>query len=105
MAKSLFIFIFFYFLFLLLLDLLHKEEVWESVISQVSCYVTKSHEECGKVAHRPGSSCISSIQEINKDSIEFSLSTWTWRVIELSSKLLHWWANYHTVFKSYQDLS
>jgi len=29
----------------------------------------------GKIVHRPCSSCISSVQEMNKDSIEFSLST------------------------------
>jgi len=34
--------------------------------------------------HRLCSSCISSVQVINKDLIEFSLSTWTWRVIKLS---------------------
>jgi len=46
--------------------------------------MTKSHKECGKIVHRPCSSCISSVQEINKDSIEFSLSTWTWRGFKLS---------------------
>jgi len=35
-----------------------------------------SHDECEKVVHRPGSKCISSIQGLNKDSIEFFLSTW-----------------------------
>jgi len=50
----------------------------------VSCHMTKSHEEYGKIVHRPCSSYISSIQEINKDSIEFSLSTQTWTVIKLS---------------------
>ena len=33
-----------------------------------------SHDEYGKIVHRPYSSCISSAQEINKDSIEFFLS-------------------------------
>jgi len=52
--------------------------------------MTKSHEECGKIVHRPYSSCISSVQEINEDSIEFFLSTQTWRVIKSSqTKLLH----------------
>ena len=37
------------------------------------CHVMK----CGKVVHRP-CSCISSVQEIEKNSIEFSLSTQTW---------------------------
>jgi len=46
--------------------------------------------KCGKIVHRPCNSCISSVQELNKDFIEFSLSTQTWRVIKLSqAKLLH----------------
>ena len=33
--------------------------------------------------------CISSVQQLNENSIEFFLSTWTWRVIKLSwAKLL-----------------
>jgi len=32
------------------------------------------HDKCGKVVHRPCSSCISNIGKSNKDSIEFSLS-------------------------------
>ena len=47
------------------------------------CHSVTLHEECGKIVHRPCSSCISSIQEINKDFIEFSLLTQTWRVIKL----------------------
>ena len=35
----------------------------------------KSHNECEKIVHRPYNSCISNIQEIHKDSIEFSLSS------------------------------
>jgi len=35
----------------------------------------KSHDNHGKVVHRPCSSCISSVQEMHKDSIEFSLSS------------------------------
>jgi len=34
--------------------------------------------------HRPGSNCISSIQEINGNSIKFSLSTQTWSEFESS---------------------
>jgi len=34
-----------------------------------------SHDECGKVVHRPCSKYIDSIQELNKNFIEFSLST------------------------------
>jgi len=49
----------------------------------------RSYEECGKIVHRPCSSYISSIQEINEDSIEFSLSTQIRRVIKSSqAKLL-----------------
>jgi len=44
----------------------------------------KSHDGCGKIVHRPCSSCISSVYEIDEDSIEFSLLTWTWRVIKSS---------------------
>ena len=28
--------------------------------------------------HRPGSNCISNVQEINRNSTKFSLLTWTW---------------------------
>jgi len=35
----------------------------------------KSHNNCGKVVHRPYSSYISSIQEMHEDSIEFFLSS------------------------------
>ena len=43
----------------------------------------KSYDKCGKV-HKLYSNCISSIQEIEENSIKFSLSTWTWSVIKLS---------------------
>jgi len=49
----------------------------------------KSHDNCRKIVHRPCSRCISSVQEIEQDSIKFSLSTWTWRVIKLS-RLSHY---------------
>jgi len=42
-----------------------------------------SHDVCGKIVHRLYSNCISSIQEI-KDSIKFSLSTWTCSKFKLS---------------------
>jgi len=42
------------------------------------------HDECGKIVHRPCSSCVSSIPELNENSIEFSLSTWTWNRFKLS---------------------
>jgi len=69
----------YFFSFLFLLDLLHKEGVWESVICHrtdvtVWCHTRmKSHDNHGKVVYRLCSSCISSIQEMHKDSIEFFL--------------------------------
>jgi len=49
-----------------------------------------SHDECGKVVHRPCSRCISSIQKLNKNSIEFFLSTQTRSVVKSSqAKSLH----------------
>jgi len=48
-----------------------QEEVWESVMSQVShshshlvMSYNKSHDGCGKVVHRLCSNCISSVQKI-----------------------------------------
>jgi len=38
----------------------------------------KSHDGCVKMVHRLCSSCISSVQEVEEDSIKFFLSTWTW---------------------------
>jgi len=35
------------------------------------------HDKCGKVVHRPCSRCISNVQKLNKNSIEFSLLTQT----------------------------
>jgi len=35
----------------------------------------KSHDNCGKVVHRPCSNCISSVQEIHENFIKFSLSS------------------------------
>ena len=55
---------------------IHKK--CRKIKSQVLHHMIKSHEECGKIVHRPCSSCISSVQEINKDSIEFFLLTQTW---------------------------
>jgi len=52
--------------------------------------MAESHDECGKVVHRPYSRYISSIQKLNKNSIEFSLSTWTRSSSKISqSKFLH----------------
>jgi len=56
MTKSLFIFTLLYFSF----GLTTQGGVWKSVMSQVS----QSHDECGKVMHRPCSSCISNVQKI-----------------------------------------
>jgi len=44
--------------------------------SQVMSY-DASHDRCGKIVYRLCSSCISSVQGIEEDSIKFSLSTWT----------------------------
>ena len=44
----------------------------------MSCHMMShdgSHDRHGKVVHKPCSSCISSVQEIHKNSIEFSLSS------------------------------
>ena len=35
------------------------------------------YEKCGKVVHRPYSRCISSVQKLNENFIEFFLSTQT----------------------------
>jgi len=80
MAKLLFIFLFILFSFGLIIQgrstgKCHIPEC-HSVTSKKKCDI--SHDECGKVVHRPCSSYISSVQEINKNSIKFSLSTWTW---------------------------
>jgi len=39
----------------------------------VTSHKIKSHDNHGKVVHRPCSDCISSVQEIYKDSIKFFL--------------------------------
>ena len=52
----------------------------------LQCHITHmmgSHDKCGKIVHRLCSSCISSVQEINKNSIKFSLSTQTWSGFKL----------------------
>ena len=78
---SLFIFLFFFFY----LRLTTQRGVQESVTLSQShdrksrCHITLmlhdgSHDKCGKVVHRPCSSCISSVGKSNGNSIEFSLS-------------------------------
>jgi len=42
-------------------------------ISQCDITQMKSHDNCGKVVHRLCSNCISSVQEIHENSIEFFL--------------------------------
>jgi len=44
-------------------------------VTLIGCHNVMSHDRCGRVVHRPCSSCISSVQEIEENSIEFSLST------------------------------
>ena len=40
-------------------------------------HIIESYNKCGRVVHRPYSSCINSIQKLNKNSIKFSLLTRT----------------------------
>ena len=66
-------------------SMLYFHRKFSSSITAGKCHITsvtqsqshnrKSHDECGKIVHRPCSSCISSVQEIEENSIEFSLST------------------------------
>ena len=46
--------------------------------------MVKLHNKYRKVVHRPYSKCISSVQKLNKNSIEFSLLTWTRSIVKLS---------------------
>ena len=75
----------YFFSFSFSLDLLYIRSTAKYHITSA----TQSHEKCGKIVHKPCSSCISSVQEINKNSIKFSLSTQTWRVIK-SSRLSYY---------------
>ena len=52
----------------------HKEKVQESVTCHIN--IIRSHNKCGKIVHRPCSSCISSIQGIDKDFIYHDLAKW-----------------------------
>jgi len=60
-------------------------------MSQVGWYyIVESYDKCGKVVYKLCSSCINNVQELNKNSIEFSLSTQTRSVVKLSqTKLLY----------------
>jgi len=70
-----------------------QKGVWESVTSQVSQVTVShhmmshdgSHDKCGKVVHRPCSSCISSIGKSNRDSIKFSLLIAEQRAVDFIS--------------------
>jgi len=79
MAKSLFIFLFFFFSFSFILDLLHRREcrkvshhkchivtvIWQEVtVSHHIMSHDQSHDRCGKIVHRPCSSCISSVENL-----------------------------------------
>jgi len=86
MAKSLFIFLFFSFSFGLTIQERSTEEYY---ITSVICHISgsyrvmshnKSCNECGKIVHRPYSSCISNIQEIEKDYYK-RLLTCLWLVL------------------------
>jgi len=67
MAKSLSIFLFFSFLFLFFyLGLTTQKEVRESVMSHDRKSHDESHDRCGKIVHRPCSSCISSIENLTR---------------------------------------
>jgi len=64
MAKSLFTLLYFTLILFSYLDLPYKEEVRESVTyhSYMSeCHRVTLYDECGKVVHKPYSSCINSI--------------------------------------------
>jgi len=66
-----------YIFFSFLLDLLYKREcgkVSYHKYHKSQSHDRRSHDKCGKVVHRPCSSCISSIGKSNRDSIKFSLS-------------------------------
>jgi len=65
-------FLFFSFLFFYL-GLTTQKGVQESVMSQVSqIHSVTSHDRCGKLVHRPCSSCISSIKNPIETSLSFS---------------------------------
>ena len=42
------------------MTMLHVTVTYQDVT--ISCHMTMSHDKCGKVVHRPCSSCISSVQ-------------------------------------------
>ena len=72
MAKLLFIFLFFSFSFGLTIQ---GRSVGKCHMSQCNVTQIKSYDNHRKVVHKLYGNCISNIQEIHKDSIEFSLSS------------------------------
>jgi len=88
MAKSFFIFLFFFFLFTFGLTTQGRSVGKYHMIFYMSHVRVmshdESHDEYRKVVYRPCSSCISTVQKLNKNSIEFSLSTQTRSVVKSS---------------------
>jgi len=91
-TKSLFIFPFLFLSFLLSWTYYIEESAGKCHITSVTSYshITRTHsvtshdgsyDKCGKVVHRPYSSCISSVEKSNGNSIEFSLFITEQRVV------------------------
>jgi len=82
MAKLLFIFLFFFFSFRLTIHKkcgkvsCHKCHTNHShIIVMASCHIMsydESHDGCGKIVHRPYSSCISSLENLMGTPLSFS---------------------------------
>ena len=76
--------IYFYFSFLFLFGLITQGRSVGKYHMTMSQSQSQSHDEHGKIVHRPYGSYISSIQNLNKNSIKFSLSTQTWNGLKSS---------------------
>jgi len=82
-AKSLFIFLFSFFFFwtYYIRRSVRKYHITSVIVTWNKYHSIMSHDQvtwgCRKIVHRPCSSCISSIPEINENFIEFSLLTQT----------------------------
>ena len=88
MAKLLFTLLYFFFLTYYTRRSAGKSQVSHN--HMIGGHRVMSCDMCGKIVHRPCSSCLSSIQELNKNSIKFSLLTWTWSMVKSSqAKSLH----------------
>jgi len=102
MTNSFFIFHFFFFLFELTTQgrsagKYHMTNVTHHMLeSHRVMSHDKSHDKYGKIVHKLYSSCISSIQEIEEDSIKFSLLTRTWSRFKSS-----WLESYKYNFSSF----